>query len=930
MKNKRLLTLFAALFLLVTSQVATAKLNSIALYYGDHIPTAELHAFDVAVVEPDHDFDPRKFNRPRSQAFAYISIGEVESTRDFFKKIPKKWFISYNPVWKADVPDQSNPKWRQFYIDNVITPLWEKGYRGFLLDTMDSYHLVDKKKRKAQYQGLLTLLKAIKEKYPEAKLIFNRGFEFLPEIHQLVYAVAAESLYGRWNQSKVRYEHVSEKDRHYLLEQFKKVKQFGLPAISIDYVAPNKRSEARKIAKKISQHGIIPYVTDGHLTMLGVSTVEVVPRQIFVIYNGKESPEGLSQNPAFTNSAMPLEYMGYQPKYFDINTPLPNMTLNGRFAGIIVWMYNTDEEDKNKLSQWLRKKIKMGNRVAFIQGFGFPMTEQNLKPFNINVSLGAGTLSKLKITHKDKSIGYEIQPVASGFSTPLLTAEHAKVLLRVKNDADESSDMIAYTNWGGYALNPYVILDLPNNISKWIINPFKFFTHTLRLKTMPILDTTTLNGRRIMISHIDGDGFPSKSEWLPQRYSGEVIEQDIINHYKIPITVSIIEGELKNKSIPAKVTEELETIARQIFAQPWVEIASHSFSHPFHWQHLELIEKGETPTTQTTYDNLHLKIPGYTFSLKKEITGSVDYINKDLAPQGKRCKVFLWSGNTNPSANAVRMTYQDGLQNMNGGDTTIINDNISITRIGPLGINKGGYYQVYAPVANENLYTNLWTSNFYGFARVIETFKLTNKPRRFKPIDVYYHFYSGSKLAATNALKKVYDWSLKQSLNHLFVSEFTHIVLDFEQTVLTKKGDAWQITTNGHLRELRIPRSMGYPNLEKSDNVIGYGPGINGYYLHLGPENRSTIYFSKKKSNLPYIKNTNGQLLAFQRDGKNISFELKGHMPIVFTLANMKQCKLEPLPEGAKITRKGNHVTYVLKTKDSHALSTSCIESKTT
>jgi hypothetical protein len=39
---------------------------------------------------------------------------------------------------------------------------------------------------------------------------------------------------------------------------------------------------------------------------------------------------------------------------------------------------------------------------------------------------------------------------------------------------------------------------------------------------------------------------------------------------------------------------------------------------------------------------------------------------------------------------------------------------------------------------------------------------MTEKPYRIKPINIYYHFYSGSKLAAFNALKEVYDWAIKQ------------------------------------------------------------------------------------------------------------------------------------------------------------------------
>jgi len=43
---------------------------------------------------------------------------------------------------------------------------------------------------------------------------------------------------------------------------------------------------------------------------------------------------------------------------------------------------------------------------------------------------------------------------------------------------------------------------------------------------------------------------------------------------------------------------------------------------------------------------------------------------------------------------------------------------------------------------------------FTVFERVIETFKLTDEPIRFKPVDIYYHFYAGTKPASIVALQR--------------------------------------------------------------------------------------------------------------------------------------------------------------------------------
>ncbi|HBD33438.1 MAG TPA: hypothetical protein DC084_07600, partial [Cupriavidus sp.] len=56
-------------------------------------------------------------------------------------------------------------------------------------------------------------------RYPDAKLLFNRGFEILPQVHSLAYGVVFESLFRGWNQAQGTYTEVSQQDRDWLLNQ---------------------------------------------------------------------------------------------------------------------------------------------------------------------------------------------------------------------------------------------------------------------------------------------------------------------------------------------------------------------------------------------------------------------------------------------------------------------------------------------------------------------------------------------------------------------------------------------------------------------------------------------------------------------------------------------------------------------------------------
>lgn len=249
---------------------------SVALYYGSTPPTELLARYDIAVLEPDSGFLPRDHALPCTQWFAYASVGEITAQRPYFAALPKDWLMGHNASWGSRVVDQSRAGWPAFFVHHVIDPLWARGYRGFFLDTLDSYQLVTTTdtERARQRDGIVRVIRAIKASHPAAQLILNRGFELLPEIHGEVTAVAFESLYSGWNQAQSRYVPVPEADRNWLLGMAQTVRtQYGLPVISIDYCAPGDAECARQTAANIAAHDIVPFVTDGALQTLPEATL---------------------------------------------------------------------------------------------------------------------------------------------------------------------------------------------------------------------------------------------------------------------------------------------------------------------------------------------------------------------------------------------------------------------------------------------------------------------------------------------------------------------------------------------------------------------------------------------------------------------------------------------------------------------------------
>ena len=880
---------------------------TIAFYYAALPPLDELQAFDIVVVEPDAvGVRPQLYKSNHSELFAYVSVGEADPQRNFYARIQPEWLIGDNPAWNSKLVDLSNPAWRDFFLDQVVEPLWKAGYRGFFLDTLDSYQLVkDKKRHPALESGLVQIIRSIKQRHPEARLILNRGFEVFDRVHDVAFAVAAESLFQKFDPITGGYGEVKEHDRQWLLGKFAQVKKAGLPVIAIDYVEPKYRELARKIAEKIKTLGFIPWVTDKDLASLGVGTVEVLPRKVVGFYDGSEAPD-----PAYVALqrvlVMPLNYLGYQVELHDMRKPLPAGIWSGRYAGVVVWP-NSADSGKNGFLGWAKEKINEGVKFVFIERFGVPC-KQFAKEMGLEYGKAPANIKKLKILSKSSEIGFEAEPVAMKETFCPVVSQPGTALLST-GDGNLRSDAVAITAWGGYALEPYFLVEPLRDQARLVTDPFAFLQKSLRLHISPAPDVSTENGVRLLLSHIDADGFESYVERPGGPLAATELRERILNNYRIPITFSLITSTMGDHGFNQKQAPELQAEARKIFSLPWIEAGSHTFSHPFYWQNTDLAKKN--------YSAQYLSIPNYQFSLDAEIRGSVSFMEQTILPHNKKVKLLQWSGDCVPGSDALRATYLAGIGNINGGDTKITYSNNSITEVAPMGVGKDGWFQVFAPNQNENVYTNDWRGPFYGYRRVIETFKLTDSPRRLKPINIYYHTYSVTKEASRRALEDVYDWALAQKPHAIFVSDYVNKVLDFNRTVVARFDNGWLIRNHGDLRQMRVPISAGYPDMTASSGVIGFSDHNDQRYIHLAPGGEAFLKMTAKPPSRAWLATAAARIDQFEWTSTGMKLSVTAHVPGHLRFGGASRCTLisdgkalSLQPEGALLSAAipaGNH-----------------------
>lgn len=894
---------------------AFKTLPSVAFYYGPKPPLNALQSFDWIVVDGSAQLPPKVsgIGQGGPVLFAYLSVGELPASAPV---PPHGCVIGENAIWKTRIVDLRQAVCRHWLLQQSVEPLLKRGFTHFFLDTLDSYESVitDSAGRAAYNQGIALLLQAIRAHEPQATFILNRGFPLLARAHQLgVVGVAAESLYAGWNRADHRYVKVTAADTAWLKRKLSDVAAHGLVPIAIDYVPDNDKVEAHQIARRIAADGFVPYVTNGALNRVGVGAVDPVPRQILMLYDGASSPMQTQLN---WYVAAVLNHLGYATRSIDVDTAsLPRLPMQGRIAGVVTWFSRHNVKRSEYVYQWLQRQIAAGIPVAVMGRFGFPTDQLHLGPWGLvpGPSPGDG-LSVVSVRHQDPALlGFEgkVHPQLENFFPLRLKSGHAALSL-VRDGQVE--DAVAITKWGGYALSPYVVSYLPQGTlpekegqSQWILNPFAFFTQALRLKPMPAFDTTTLSGNRVMFAHIDGDGFASAS-YVPA-YRGQpaakVVLEAILKRYKLPVTASVIAGEFVDDGLlsAAQVAANIP-IAKAIFALPWVEIGSHTYSHAFDWRALEKDPDLSAGLHLTKTDDANgklgyvavaglkygynLPIPGYRFNDKTEIAGSTEIINRKLAPPGKKTVIYQWPGDTDPGAKALAMTYQDGLLNINGNNSSISAQWPSLTNVAPLGVWKGDYFQVYAPDANEDQFTDGWKPPYCGYAKVLQTFRMTEAPRRLGPINIYYHYYAGARPCALAALQSVYAWTVAQPITPIFTTHYARMALGFEYAALARQGRAWILGGYGADQTVRIPKSMGYPDMEKSRNVAGFNDANDARYITLGPGGRARLVLRPHAPQTPYLRAANAPVNFLEQHPGSLALGFNGQVPLRVSLGHAR------------------------------------------
>jgi len=572
--------------------VETIKPRLYINYSAKRDPQA-LTTFNFCILDPNADADLNPGHSLGHTFLAYISTVEVRPGSPMEKivqqhKVPR---VGKNPDWDTELLDITDPQWMPMIVNGIAREARSKGFDGFFLDTLDSAERLSSEspeKARSYHQALVKLIKELRAKYPDAKIVINRGFELLDEIAADINGVLVESVFQTFDPATKRYRTMSRDDTAWLERRIRSVQMLQLPVFAVDYVQPDQKELARETAKKLSDLGCIPFVTTHDLNGTALAPLCEVPRRVLVLFGWDsgfaDKPEAKAgETMTARHLQSPLEWLGYQTEYLDIGRQAIPDPLPSSFGGIIVdGLLAFSPEQERPTARWLERQKERGTPILFAGDI--PFTQEEAKDrlasaFGFTGSMqlvhGATKTSISKLDGGMMNPDTAIAPRSLGFKDITAPAS-SEVFLSLRGEDRDGGvvrfDPIFLASWGGAWLEPYVAFRASKESQSAYADAFRFLGQWLHSEAaFPVPDTTTRDGRRLFFSHVSGEGFSSTAHFPGHPACAEVLRARVFQRFALPSTVSLFKAEPTDDA-------RLQNITRSIFALPNVQAGSPSAS----------------------------------------------------------------------------------------------------------------------------------------------------------------------------------------------------------------------------------------------------------------------------------------------------------------------------------------------------------------
>ena len=249
------------------------------VYYGSH-PAADISQFDLAIIDPDQidDQGVHQLRDSGTVVLAYLNLGEVERYRTWFDRVNPRWIIAANPDWSDHfIVDASQTGWQNLIVRHVVPQIYDKDFDGLFLDRID---IADRYNFPHTRKGIVSIIRAIKQSYPEKFLILNNGVFLGRSIFKIIDGILIESLFMDYDSASKSYLKKEAQEIEARIDELRFYhNKYGLTIFTLDYVPMPSHELIQHVLQKSKENGFIPYISTRELDKIFLNSINRRPVQ---------------------------------------------------------------------------------------------------------------------------------------------------------------------------------------------------------------------------------------------------------------------------------------------------------------------------------------------------------------------------------------------------------------------------------------------------------------------------------------------------------------------------------------------------------------------------------------------------------------------------------------------------------------------------
>jgi hypothetical protein len=781
-------------------------------------------------------------------------------------------------AWDHLLLDILHPAWADTIIERHAKAAAQQGFTGFLVQGAESLRALDAlrpAKADQHRQAFIDLIHRLHQRFPDKPIVLHRGLDLTPALQNQLHAVFLDGVFQTQPADAPTARPIPPEQATAIEVAIRNAQSRGLKIFAAEFGDPASPSANLAAADRLKRLGCVPFITTPDLSGLVLGPHLPASRHVLVIHGwdpdqAARAVRPVSQTWTAQTLGSALHWLGLKPEYVSVPEwtaalARPDQLLHPLPAAILIDPDTTlPAAAQTAFAAWLVQAkashipILLGTQpltdstawtslasALGLQGSGQPLPSTGRTRLS---RFQADWLLPSQLPEQQALRPLDLQAPAD--ATPILSY-HATT-------SPARSDTCFITPWGGVWLARAALAP---------VDPFRFLESALqRQDAAPIPDLSTLAGRQIYLSTVQGRGFCDTS-WLPNGPLCSEILRDELNQFPaLPVTVSVAEADVRGWSDDSLPTDALryEAVARALFAQPQVEPASNTFSRPANW-HPDHFESGP----------LRAVIPDARSGIKREIVSSMAYLQRRLIPPNKSPLFLLWPEGSAPTAEAFDLLASFGGRHLPGSWL------------------PGWHVSPFQPSPSSNEAAEFPAHS--SAEALAQTWLAQHNPapghRRLGPIHLAYAFADLKEPANLDALRQIWTWCSAQPLHPMVASTYTRLAEDAAAIqIYPVKTHHWLVVSAGRPATLRLPASRGLPDLTRSTGVTGYSQHAGQLYLHLSGQHLSEIILRPAADILPHLHLVEAdRLLDFhQLTSDSARFRLQSRDPARVTLGGLK------------------------------------------